>query len=131
MDATVVAGKRALAEAKLAPKDIQVAEVHDNFTITEILAIEDLRFVEKGKGGPATMDGVTAVNGKVSVNTSGGLKARGQPVGATGVAQAVEIVKQLRGEGGKRQVVGAARGLTHTLGGTGATAVVHVFERGD
>lgn len=131
MDATVVAGKRAFAEAKLEPKDIQVAEVHDNFTITEILAIEDLRFVEKGKGGPATAEGLTALNGKVSVNTSGGLKARGQPVGATGVAQAVEIVRQLRGEGGKRQVVGARHGLTQTLGGTGATAVVHLFERGD
>src|SRR3989475_4311040 len=131
MDATVVAGKRAFAEARLDPKDVQVAEVHDNFTISEILAIEDLRFVEKGKGGPATADGLTALNGKISVNTSGGLKARGQPVGATGVAQAVEIVRQLRGQGGKRQVVGARRGLTHTLGGTGATAVVHIFERGD
>jgi acetyl-CoA C-acetyltransferase len=131
MDATVVAGKRAFQEAKLHPKDVQVAEVHDNFTITEILAIEDLRFIEKGKGGPATAEGLTALNGKISVNTSGGLKARGQPVGATGVAQAVEIVKQLRGEAGKRQVVGARRGLTHTLGGTGATAVVHIFERGD
>ncbi len=131
MDATVVAGKRAFLQARLDPKAIQVAEVHDNFTITEILAIEDLRFVEKGKGGVATADGVTALNGKVSVNTSGGLKARGQPVGATGVAQAVEVVKQLRGEAGKRQVVGATRGLTHTLGGTGATAVVQIFERGD
>src|SRR2546425_953646 len=103
-------------------------EVHDNFTISEILAIEDLRFVEKGKGGPATADGLTALNGKISVNTSGGLKARGQPVGATGVAQAVEIVRQLRGQAGKRQVVGARRGLTHTLGGTGATAVVQMDE---
>ncbi len=130
MDATVIAGKRAFQEAKLEPKDVQVAEVHDNFTISEILAIEDLRFVEKGKGGPATADGLTALNGKVSVNPSGGLKARGQPVGATGVAQAVEIVRQLRGDAGKRQVAGARRGLTHTLGGTGATAVVHIFERG-
>ncbi|OGS66079.1 MAG: acetyl-CoA acetyltransferase [Euryarchaeota archaeon RBG_19FT_COMBO_69_17] len=131
MDATTEAGARALKQAKLAPKDVQVAEVHDNFTITEILAIEDLGFVEKGKGGPATLDGVTALNGKVSVNPSGGLKARGQPVGATGVAQAVEIVRQLRGEAGKRQVVGAKHGLTHTLGGTGATAVVHIFGRAD
>ena len=131
MDATVVAGRRAFQEAKLEPKDVQVAEVHDNFTITEIMAIEDLRFVEKGKGGPATAEGVTALNGRISVNTSGGLKARGQPVGATGVAQAVEIVRQLRGEAGKRQVVGARHGMTHTLGGTGATAVVHLFERGD
>ena len=131
MDATVVAGKRAFQEAKLEPREIQVAEVHDNFTISEILAIEDLRFVEKGKGGPATADGLTALNAKISVNTSGGLKARGQPVGATGVAQAVEIVKQLRGDAGKRQVAAARYGLTHTLGGTGATAVVHIFERGD
>ena len=131
MDATTEAGARALKQAKLAPKDVQVAEVHDNFTITEILAIEDLGFVEKGKGGPATLDGVTALNGKVSVNPSGGLKARAQPVGATGVAQAVEIVRQLRGEAGKRQVVGAKHGLTHTLGGTGATAVVHIFGRAD
>src|SRR5207245_1336501 len=113
MDATVVAGKRAFAEARLNPKDVQVAEVHDNFTISEILAIEDLRFVEKGKGGPATADGLTALNGKISVNTSGGLKARGQPVGATGVAQAVEIVRQLTGQAGNRKVVGARRGLTH------------------
>src|SRR3989441_1246462 len=127
MDATVVAGKRAFQEARLEPKDVQVAEVHDNFTISEILAIEDLRFVEKGKGGPATADGLTALNGKISGNTSGGLKARGQPVGATGVAQAGEIVRQLRGQGGKRQVVGARRGLTHTLGGTGATAVVPIL----
>ena len=131
MDATVVAGKRAFQEAKLEPREIQVAEVHDNFTISEILAIEDLRFIEKGKGGPATADGLTALNAKISVNTSGGLKARGQPVGATGVAQAVEIVKQLRGDAGKRQVAAARYGLTHTLGGTGATAVVHIFERGD
>jgi len=131
MDATVEAGRRAMKEAKCDPKDVQVAEVHDNFTITEILAIEDLRFFDKGKGGLATQEGLTSLNSKISVNTSGGLKARGQPVGATGVAQAVEIVKQLRGEAGKRQVVGATRGLTHTLGGTGATAVVHIFERGD
>src|SRR5437879_13232951 len=94
-----------------------------------MLAIEDLRFVEKGKGGPATADGLTALNGKVSVNTSGGLKARGQPVGATGVAQAVEIVRQLRGEAGQRQVVGGRHGPAHTVGGTGASAVAHLFER--
>ena len=129
MDATVVAGKRAFHAAGVTPDKVQVAEVHDNFTITEIIAIEDLRFVKKGLGGMATEDGKTALNGKISVNTSGGLKARGQPVGATGVAQAVEIVRQLRGEAGKRQVSNAEIGLTHTLGGTGATAVVHLFGR--
>jgi len=131
MDATVIAGKRALHQAKRTPKDVNVAEVHDNFTIAEIMAVEDLRFFEKGKGGPATEEGLTALNGEVSVNTSGGLKARGQPVGATGVAQAIEIVRQLRGEADKRQVDDATMGLTHNVGGTGATAVVHIFERGD
>ena len=131
MDATVIAGKRALHAARKTPHDVKVAEVHDNFTISEIIGIEDLRFVPKGKGGFATEDGETALNAKVSVNTSGGLKARGQPVGATGVAQAVEIVRQLRGDGGKRQVSDATVGLTHTIGGTGATAVVHLFARGD
>ena len=129
MDATVVAGKRAFHQAGITPKDVQVAEVHDNFTITEIMAIEDLRFVKKGQGGPATEEGETTIGGKIAVNTSGGLKARGQPIGATGVAQAVEIVKQLRGEGGGRQVQNAEVGLTHTLGGSGATCVVNLFGR--
>lgn len=131
MDATVVAGKRAFHAAGVVPERVKVAEVHDNFTISEIMAIEDLRFVKKGLGGMATEEGETALNAKVSVNTSGGLKARGQPVGAVGIAQAVEIVRQLRGEAGKRQVTGAEVGLTHTLGGTGATAVVHLFGRVD
>ncbi|MFQ6013210.1 MAG: thiolase domain-containing protein [Thermoplasmata archaeon] len=129
MEATVVAGRKALDMAKVAPQDIQLAEVHDNYTISEILAIEDLHFVEKGKGGPATEDGRTELNADISVNTSGGLKARGQPVGATGIAQAVEVVRQLRGEADARQVDGAEVGLTHVLGGTGATAVVHIFRR--
>jgi len=129
MDATVVAGKRAFHAAGVTPEQVKVAEVHDNFTISEIMAIEDLRFVKKGLGGMATEEGETALNARISVNTSGGLKARGQPVGAVGIAQAVEIVRQLRGEAGKRQVQGAEVGLTHTLGGTGATAVVHLFGR--
>src|SRR5438093_347072 len=127
--ATFVAGKRAFHAASLTPESVKVAEVHDNFTISEIMAIEDLRFVKKGLGGMATEDGETALNAKISVNTSGGLKARGQPVGAVGIAQAVEVVRQLRGEAGKRQVQGAEVGLTHTLGGTGATAVVHLYGR--
>ena len=131
IDAAVIAGKRAFHAAKRTPNEVKVAEVHDNFTISEIMAIEDLRFVPKGKGGYATEDGETALNARISVNTSGGLKARGYPVGATGVAQAVEIVRQLRGEAGKRQVSHAEVGLTHTLGGTGGTAVVHLFARGD
>jgi acetyl-CoA C-acetyltransferase len=131
MDATVIAGKRAFHQAKRNPRDIDLAEVHDNFTISEILAIEDLRMVPKGQGGAVTEEGSTYVGSKIPINTSGGLKARGNPLGATGVAQVVEVVHQLRGECDKRQVSNANTALTHTIGGTGATAVVHIFERGD
>ncbi len=127
LDATVAAGKRAYEMAGLAPKDISFVEVHDCFTIAEICAIEDLGFFEKGKGGPASLAGETALNAKISVNPSGGLKSTGHPVGATGVKQAVEAVHQLRGEAGKRQVNGAKYGMTHNVGGSGATAVVHIF----
>ncbi|WP_456475683.1 thiolase domain-containing protein [Candidatus Pyrohabitans sp.] len=127
-DATVNAAKEAYARAGRKPKDIQVAEVHDAFTIGEILAIEGLGFVEIGKGGKATEEGETAIGGRIPVNTSGGLKAKGHPVGATGVAQVVEVVLQLRGEAGKRQV-DADVGLTHNVGGSGGTAAVHILEK--
>ena len=127
LDASVAAGKRAYEMAGLTPKDISFVEVHDCFTIAEICAIEDLGFFEKGKGGIASINGETALNAKISVNPSGGLKSTGHPVGATGVKQAVEAVHQLRGEAGKRQVDGAKYGMTHNVGGSGATAVVHIF----
>jgi acetyl-CoA C-acetyltransferase len=130
MDASVVAAKKAYRYAGIEAKDIDLAEVHDNYTISEILAIEDLGFFEKGKGGFATEEGKTALNSEISVNPSGGLKARGQPVGATGVAQAVEVVRQLRGEAGDRQVKDAQYGLTHNVGGTGASVIVHIFQGG-
>jgi acetyl-CoA C-acetyltransferase len=129
MEATKMAAKRAFDMAGVSEKDVDVAEVHDNFTISEILAIEDLGFFKKGEGGKATSDGLTAISGQIAVNTSGGLKARGDPIGATGLAQAVEIVTQLRGKAGKRQVIDAEVGLTHNVGGTGATVVVHVMRR--
>lgn len=128
MQATVIAAKKAFKQAGIKPKDIDLAEVHDNFTITEILAIEDLGFVKKGEGGKASEEGLTALNSEISVNPSGGLKARGQPIGAVGIAQAVEVIQQLRNEAGKRQVKNAQIGLTHNIGGTGSTAVVHIFE---
>lgn len=129
LDATVAAAKRAYNMAKLTSKDIDFAEVHDCFTIAEICAIEDIDFVKKGEGGKASMEGMTAIGGKIPINTSGGLKACGHPVGATGVKQAVEIVLQLRGEAGKRQIDGAEVGLTHNVGGSGGTAVIHIFGR--
>lgn len=129
IDSTVNASKEAYRRAKIKPGDVQVAEVHDAFTIGEILAIEGLGFVKLGKGGKATEEGLTQRDGKIPVNTSGGLKAKGHPVGATGIAQAAEIVTQLRGDAGKRQV-DADLGLTHNVGGSGGTAVVHIFEKG-
>ena len=127
--AAAIAGKNAFAQAKLQPKDINVAEVHDCFTIAEILAMEDLGFYKKGEAAKAIANGETKLNSKLSVNTSGGLKACGHPVGATGVKQAVEITWQLRGEAGERQVKGAEIGLTHNVGGSGATAVIHIMKR--
>ena len=129
IDATTVAADRAFKTARLERSNIDVTEVHDCFTIAEIMAIEDLRFFEKGRGGPATLAGDTAIGGKIPINTSGGLKACGHPVGATGIKQAVEIAEQLRGDAGKRQVEGAEIGLTHNVGGTGGTVVVHILAR--
>ena len=128
LDSTVYAAKKAYKQANVKPSDIDVAEVHDCFTIAEIMAIEDLGFVKKGEGGKAVADKITTLDGRIPVNTSGGLKSKGHPVGATGVAQIVEIVQQLRGTADKRQVKGAKIGLAHNVGGSGATAVVHIME---
>ncbi|HUK37847.1 MAG TPA: thiolase domain-containing protein [Methanomicrobiales archaeon] len=128
LDATVVAGERALAMAGLPREKIDFLEVHDCFTIAEICAIEDLGFCKKGEAGRLTEEGITALDGDLPVNTSGGLKACGHPVGATGIKQICELVQQLRGEAGKRQVEGEI-GLAHNVGGTGATVVVHILGR--
>lgn len=114
--------------AGLKPSDINLAEVHDCFSIAEICIIEELGFVEKGKGGLYTEQGHTALTGKIPVNPSGGLKSKGHPVGATGVAQIVEVVEQLRGEAEKRQVKNARIGMTQNMGGSGASSVVHIFQ---
>ncbi len=119
----------AYKQAGVTHKDIDFAEVHDCFTIAEVMATEALGFFPIGKGGKAALDGETALNAKISVNTSGGLKACGHPVGATGVKQAVEATWQLRGTAGKRQVKDAEIGLSHNVGGSGATAVVNIYKR--
>ncbi|HEB36661.1 MAG TPA: thiolase domain-containing protein [Candidatus Aminicenantes bacterium] len=129
LEATYQAGKRAYAMANKKPKDIDILEVHDCFTIAEICVIEALGIVEKGKGGKAAEDEITYLEGKIPVNTSGGLKAKGHPVGATGVAQVIEIVKQLQGEAGKRQVKNPRIGMAQNMGGSGGSTVVHIFER--
>ncbi len=129
MDATVFAAKKAYQMASLEPSQIDLAEVHDSYTIAEIIAIEDLGFFDKGEGGRATEEGETEIGGRIPINPSGGLKACGHPLGATGIRQAVEITQQLRGEAGKRQVPNAKVGLTHNIGGTGGTAIVHILSR--
>ncbi|MGO8702358.1 MAG: thiolase domain-containing protein [Candidatus Brocadiia bacterium] len=121
-------GQIALKMAKRTPADIQLAEVHDCFTIAEVCAIEELGFVPRGQGGDAARSGLTARDGRSPVNTSGGLKSKGHPVGATGVAQINEVVTQLRGEAGERQVRNARIGLTQNMGGSGGSSVVHVLE---
>jgi acetyl-CoA C-acetyltransferase len=123
-------GRQAYAMAGISPRDVDVAEVHDCFTIAEIIATEDLGFFEPGQGHVAVEEGLTARHGPHPINTSGGLKAKGHPVGASGAGQVVEIWKQMRGEAGERQVPGNVElGLSHNVGGTGQTAVVHIYER--
>jgi acetyl-CoA C-acetyltransferase len=124
-----LAARQAYDMAGLSPADIHVAEVHDCFTIAEVIATEDLGFFEPGQGWQAAEEGQTARTGSRPVNTSGGLKSKGHPVGASGAGQVVEVWKQLRGQAGARQVSGASLGLTHNVGGTGQTCVVHIFER--
>ncbi len=129
LEATFQAAKQAYAMAGKKPEEIDFLEVHDCFTIAEICVIEALGMVEKGKGGQAYEDEITFLEGKIPVNPSGGLKAKGHPVGATGVAQAIEIVKQLRGEAGERQLKDPKVALAQNMGGSGGSTVVHIFER--
>jgi acetyl-CoA acetyltransferase len=125
-----LAAKKAYHMAGVGPADIDVCELHDSFSIAEILAIEGLGFFEYGKGGEATERGETMVGGKVAINPSGGLKAKGHPVGATGAAQVYEIVRQLRGEGGEVQVEGAETGMTDNMGAGGSIQCNIILRRG-
>jgi acetyl-CoA C-acetyltransferase len=124
------AAQEAYAMSGKGPADIDVCELHDSFSIAEILAIESLGFCERGKGGEVTARGDTMIGGRVAVNPSGGLKSKGHPVGATGAAQVYEIFRQLRGECGETQVGGARTGLTDAMGASGNIHCVMVLERG-
>ena len=125
--AVKISSEKAYKMAGVKPADIQFAEVHDCFTIAEIVAIEDLGFVKKGEGGPYSLAGKTCMQGELPVNTSGGLKAKGHPVGATGVGQICDVVQQIRGEADERQVKRNSLGLAQNLGGSGATSVVTIL----
>ncbi|MHA1917095.1 MAG: thiolase domain-containing protein [Candidatus Ranarchaeia archaeon] len=129
-ESTKLAGQEAYKQANISPKDVDLAEVHDCFTIAEIIATEDLGFFEPGRGGFELAEGSTAYDGKIPINTSGGLKAKGHPVGASGIGQSIEIYNQLRQDvDSNRQVSNPEIGLTHNVGGTAATAAVHIYKR--
>jgi len=128
--ASARAADRAYERAGVGPDDLDLAELHDCFTVAELIAYEDLGFCERGEGADLLASGDTTLDGDLPVNPSGGLKAKGHPIGATGTGQIIEVVKQLRGEADDRQVPDANRALTHNVGGSGGAAVVHVLERG-
>ena len=123
-----LAAQKAYKQANIKPDQLDLVEVHDCFTIAELVAIEELGLVERGQSGPAVMDGLTAVDGKIPVNVSGGLKGKGHPVGATGIAQVIEVVHHLRGTAGERQIANARLGLTQNMGGSGASCIIHILE---
>ena len=127
LNATRLSAKMAYEMADVRPEQISLAEVHDCFTFAELMAYEDLGFCKDGEGGKLMESGQTRLGGTTPVNTSGGLKAKGHPVGATGTAQAYEVYLQLTNQAGKRQVKDAKIGLTHNVGGSGATAAVHIY----
>jgi acetyl-CoA acetyltransferase len=123
------ASREAYEMAGVGPADVAVAEVHDCFTIAEIMAYEDLGFCARGEGGRFIEEERSYIGGDVAVNVDGGLKAKGHPIGATGVSMAYEIVTQLRGDAGDRQVPDASVGLTHNVGGIGQYTFVNLFRR--
>jgi acetyl-CoA C-acetyltransferase len=128
LPSVALAAEKAYKNAEIKPNEIDVIEVHDCFTIAELVVIEELGICERGKSGSVVESGMTRLGGKIPVNTSGGLKSKGHPVGATGVAQIIEIVEQLRGESGERQVNGARLGLAQNMGGSGGSCVIHILE---
>jgi acetyl-CoA C-acetyltransferase len=130
LGATVDAARKAYTISKTTPQDFDVATCHDCFTIAELMAYEDLGFCAKGEGAKMVREGQTEIGGRIPVNVDGGLKAKGHPVGATGVSMMVEVSKQLRGEAGKRQVpLKKGNGLVHNVGGTGHYCYVTVLSR--
>ena len=129
LPSATAAAQEAYAMAGITAKDIKVAEVHDCFTIAELMAYEDLGFCERGQGGSFIQEKQSYIGGSTPVNVDGGLKAKGHPIGATGTSQVCEIVKQLRGECGERQIEGADLGLTHNVGGIGQYCFVNVLRR--
>ncbi|MBI2541937.1 thiolase family protein [Candidatus Woesearchaeota archaeon] len=128
LEATRLAAEEAYKQAGVGPEDIGMAEVHDAFTPLEMISYEDLGFCKKGEGKEMIRKGITNIDGKLPVNTSGGLKAKGHPISPTGISQVYEIVKQMRNEAGDRQLKKPKYGLAHNIGGVGSVATVHIFK---
>jgi acetyl-CoA C-acetyltransferase len=128
LKAVSLAAERAYQMSGKTPRDVDFAEVHDCFTIAEVIVSESLGFFAPGQGGPGALAGETARGGRIPINTSGGLKSKGHPVGATGIAQIIELTEQLRGEAGERQLKKARVGLAQNMGGSGGSALVHILE---
>lgn len=131
LEAARISAQKAYAQAGLSPADIDLFEVHDAFTIMAALSLEAAGFAERGCATFLAADGEIALDGRIPISTMGGLKARGHPVGATGIYEIVDVVTQLRGEAGANQVKGAEIGMTQNIGGTGATVVTHILAAGD
>ena len=128
-DSTKKAASEAYKQAGIAPEDVDIAEVHDAFTSVELISYEDLGFCRKGDAKELIRKGTTSLNGKLPVNTSGGLKAKGHPISATGISQVYEVVKQMRKQADKRQVDNVEYGLAQNIGGAGSTVTVHVLRK--
>lgn len=126
---TVIAADQAYKMAGISPHDVNFAEVHDCFTIAEIIDVEDLGFFQKGKAAREIRDGATSRKGRIPINPSGGLKSKGHPIGATGIGQIVEVFEQFTGQAGERTIKNAEIALTHNFGATGASAAVHIFKK--
>jgi len=128
-EATVKSAQEAFSQAGISPSEINIAEVHDAFTSVELISYEDLGFCGKGEAKNLIRKGITNIDGKLPVNTSGGLKAKGHPISATGVSQIYELVKQMRNEAGERQVSGVKYALAQNIGGAGSTVTVHILKK--
>jgi acetyl-CoA C-acetyltransferase len=128
-DASVKAAEEAYKQAGISPNDIDIAELHDAFTSVELISYEDLGFCSKGDGKELIRKGITNLNGKLPVNTSGGLKAKGHPISATGISQVYELVKQMRKQANERQVDNVEYALAQNIGGAGSTVTVHVLRK--
>jgi acetyl-CoA C-acetyltransferase len=129
LDGAIISTRRAYEQAGVGPQDIDLFELHDAFSVMAALSLEGAGFAEKGQGLRLALDGEIGLDGRIPVNTMGGLKARGHPVGATGIYQVVEVAQQLRGLAGENQVKDARLGLVQNIGGSGATVVTHILER--